>query len=92
MSMIKILCMTSLTGLLLTGCLSGGGGGGGGGNAGGGAGGGDAGGTPVTFTSLVQDIFAGTSDTAEPVAINDLDVTFDDQENEGAFDGLLNQP
>lgn len=90
MSMIKILCMTSLTGLLLTGCLSGGGGGGG--SAGGDAGGGDAGGTPVTFTSLVQDIFAGTSDTAEPVAINDLDVTFDDQENEGAFDGLLNQP
>ena len=90
MSMIKILCMTSLTGLLLTGCLSGGGGGGG--NAGSGAGGGDAGGTPVTFTSMVQDIFAGTSDTAEPVAINDLDVTFDDQENEGAFDGLLNQP
>ncbi|MBL4835654.1 MAG: hypothetical protein JKY26_17025 [Pseudomonas sp.] len=92
MSMIKTLCAISVTGLLLTGCLSGGGGGGGSGSAGGGDGGGNPGGTPVTFTALVQDIFAGTSDTAEPVAINGLDVAYDDQENEGAFDGLLNQP
>jgi hypothetical protein len=45
----------------------------------------------VSFTSLVRDIFGNTSDTAEPVSINGLNVTFDDQENEGAFDDLLTQ-
>jgi hypothetical protein len=90
MSMIKTLCISSLGGLLLTGCLSGGGGGssssidqdGGTGGSGG----------SISFTTLVQDIFAGTSDTAEPVAINGLNITYDDQENTDAFNGLLSQP
>lgn len=90
--MIKTLCMLSLAGLLLTGCLSGGGGGGsssiGGGDV---DGGGGQGPQSTSFTALVKDIFAGASATAEPVAINDLIITYDDQENEGAFDDLLGQ-
>lgn len=45
----------------------------------------------VSFTALVRDIFNNTSATAEPVPINELNITFDDQENEGAFDDLLTQ-
>ncbi|GGC91183.1 hypothetical protein [Halopseudomonas salina] len=86
--MIKTLCMLSLAGWLLTGCLSGGGGGG---SAGGGGVDGGGGQGTQSFTALVKDIFAGTSETAEPVAINDLTITYDDQENEGAFDDLLSQ-
>lgn len=88
--MIKTLCMLSLAGLLLTGCLSGGGGGSGS-AGGGGVDGGGQGPQSISFTALVKDIFAGSSDTAEPVAINDLSITFDDQENENAFNDLLNQ-
>ncbi len=90
MSMVKTVCMLSLVGLMLTGCL--GGGGGGSSNNGGSPGGGDPVGGTTSFTALVKDIFANTSDTAEPVAINGLAITFDDQENEGAFDDLLSQP
>lgn len=83
-----------LSALLLTGCLSGGGGGsdGGGDVAGPDTGGGETpGGAPqsVSFSTLVQDIFARTSDTAEPTAINGLEIVFDDQDNENAFDDLL---
>jgi hypothetical protein len=88
--MIKTICVLSLSGLMLTGCLSSGGGGGG--NAGGGGNDGGQGAQPASFTTLVKDIFDGTSDTAEPVAINDLAVTYDDQEDEGAFDDLLGEP
>lgn len=95
MSMIKTLCLVSLAAALLTGCLSGGGGGSGGSNnngGGGDVGGGDPGGMPVSFTTLVKDLFASTSDTAEPRAINELAITYDDQDNEGAFDDLLGEP
>lgn len=93
MSMIKTVCMLSLVGLALTGCGGGGGGGSDDGGAGGGAGGGgDPGAGTTSFSALVKDIFANTSDTAEPVAINGLTVTLDDQENEGAFDDLLGEP
>lgn len=82
-----------LSALLLTGCLSGGGGGGGGGDvAGPDTGGGETPGEApqsVSFSTLVHDIFAVTSDTAEPTAINGLDIVFDDQDNENAFDDLL---
>ncbi len=88
MSMIKTLCISSLGGLLLTGCLSGGGGSSRDIDADGGAGG--SGGS-LSFTMLVKDIFADTSNTAEPVAINGLDIAFDDQENEEAFSDLLSQ-
>lgn len=90
MSMIKTLCISSLAGLLLTGCLSSGGGGGSSSiNQGGGDGG--AGGS-TSFTTLVKSMFAATSNTTEPMAINGLNITFDDQENEDAFSDLLSQP
>lgn len=92
MSMIKTLGLLSLTGLLLTGCLGGGGGGSSNNGGGGDAGGGDPGIQPTSFTTLVKDIFANTSDTAEPLAINGLAITYDDQDNEGAFDDLLGEP
>ncbi|MGV8842297.1 MAG: hypothetical protein ACOH2I_03410 [Pseudomonas sp.] len=81
--------MSSLAGLALTGCLSGGGGDS---NDGGAGGGGDSGAGTTSFTVLIKDIFANTSDTAAPVATNGLAVTFDDQENDGAFDDLLGEP
>ncbi len=97
MSMIKTFGALAVAATLLTGCLSGGGGGnsGSGGIVGGVNNGGDNGAeapvVSVSFTTLVKDILAATSGTAEPVAINGLDITFDDQQNEGAFDDLLSQ-
>ncbi|KKN83311.1 hypothetical protein LCGC14_0300600 [marine sediment metagenome] len=91
MQTIKTLCALALGGLLLTGCLDGGGGGSDddvGGQPGPGPG--EPGGS-VSFTNLVRDIFDDTSDTAEPRAINGLEITYDDQDNEGAFDDLLSQ-
>ncbi|WP_415056869.1 hypothetical protein [Halopseudomonas sp.] len=90
MSMIKTLCISSLAGLLLTGCLSSGGGGGSSSIDQGGDDGGAGGST--SFTTLVKSMFAATSNTTEPVAINGLNITFDDQENEDAFSDLLSQP
>lgn len=85
--------MLSLAGLALTGCLSGGGCGGNKGAGRGGAGeGGDSGAGTTSFTVLSKDMFANTSDTEAPVATNGLTVTFDDQENDGAFDDLLGEP
>lgn len=90
MYLVKTLGVLALSSLVLTGCLSGGGGGG---NDSADGGGGDGGGgmQPTTFTALVQDIFAQTSDSAEPVDINALDITYDDQDNEDAFNDLLSQ-
>jgi hypothetical protein len=90
MSMIKTLCISSLAGLLLTGCLSSGGGGGSSSIDQGGDDGGAGGST--SFTTLVKSMFAATSNTTEPVAINGLNITFDDRENEDAFSDLLSQP
>lgn len=87
MSMIKTCGALAVAATLLTGCLSGGGGGSSGSGSIGGSGGngGNGAGAPAasgSFTTLVRDIFAATSDTAEPVAINGLDITFDDQQND----------
>jgi hypothetical protein len=55
-----------------------------------GSGGGNGGQSAQTrFSSFVADLFSGTSDTAEPVAINDRDFAFPDENDETAFASLL---
>lgn len=44
-----------------------------------------------SFSTFVKDLFGATSDTTEPVQINDREFTFDDQDNETAFDDLIQQ-
>lgn len=94
MHTMKTLAAIALSGLLLTGCLDGDD-----------DSDNDVVGTPnpgepqqpaepggtVSFTTLIRDIFGDTSDTAEPRSINGLEITFDDQDNETAFDDLLTQ-
>lgn len=38
---------------------------------------------------IVRDQFAATSDTTDPVAVDDEDIAFSDNDNPGAFDDLL---
>lgn len=45
--------------------------------------------TQTRFSSFVSDLFGGTSDSAEPVAINDRDFVFPDENDETAFSSLL---
>lgn len=46
--------------------------------------------TSREFARLVADLFASTSDSADPVEINDLEIRFNDQDDPTAFDELLN--
>lgn len=43
----------------------------------------------VDFTAFVKAQFARTSATAEPASINNVDLSFNDQNNPQAFDDLL---
>lgn len=55
-------------------------------------GGGNDNGSPpdgASFTSFVKDQIAKTSDTSEPIEVNDRQFQFDD--NETAFDDVLQQ-
>ena len=45
----------------------------------------------VEFSTFVQAQFRATSDTTDPVAINGVDFSFNDQNNEQAFDALFIQ-
>lgn len=73
----KMFIAVTFSGLLLTGCFDG--------NSG------RDSEEPInsSFTTFVQGLFADTSDTAEPVNINDREFTFNDQNNENAFDDLI---
>lgn len=42
-----------------------------------------------SFTAFVKGLFGDTSQTAEPVSVNDREFTFNDQDNEDAFDDLI---
>ena len=44
---------------------------------------------PVDFTTFVKAEIDKTSDSREAVNINDLEFSFNDQNNEQAFDGLF---
>ncbi len=44
---------------------------------------------PTDFTTFVVDQFAATSDTSDPVEVDDEDFAFSDDENPNAFDSLL---
>ncbi len=54
---------------------------------GGGGGGGDTDAAPTNFTAFVKDLLSATAEDTEPVEINDLEFSFD--EDPGAFDGVL---
>ena len=77
-----------LVALLVAGC-----GGGGGGYGGGGGSGNNPPPTPppaptgTAFAAFIKDQFAQTSDTSEPIDVNDRQFEFD--ENETAFDDVL---
>ncbi|PTB91443.1 hypothetical protein C9974_15630 [Marinobacter sp. B9-2] len=43
----------------------------------------------VDFTEFVKTQFARTSDDAEPANVNGVDLSFNDQTNPQAYDGLL---
>lgn len=43
----------------------------------------------VTFPALLLGLLAQTSDAAEPAAINDLTITFPDNDNPALFDSVL---
>ncbi len=45
--------------------------------------------TSQEFADLVSDLFASTSDSTDPVEINDFELRFNDQDNPSAFDDLL---
>ncbi len=45
--------------------------------------------SPTDFTTFVIDQFATTSDTTDPVEVDDEDFAFADDENPSAFDSLL---
>lgn len=47
--------------------------------------------TESSFTAFVTGLFENSSDTAESVAINDREFRFDDQDNEDAFNDLIQQ-
>lgn len=44
---------------------------------------------PIDFTTFVKDRFAETSDTTDPVNVDDEDFAFADNDNPDAFDDLL---
>lgn len=44
---------------------------------------------PVDFTSFVQNEIKRTTDDREPIKINNLEFSFNDQNNEQAFDNLF---
>ena len=44
----------------------------------------------ISFSEFVADLFGATSDTAEPAPVDNVDFSFDDNENPSAFDTLLN--
>lgn len=44
---------------------------------------------PTDFTTFVKDQFATTSDSTDPVEVDDEDYAFQDDENPNAFDDLL---
>lgn len=44
---------------------------------------------PMEFTMIVRDQFAATSDTTDPVEVDDANIAFSDNDNAGVFDDLL---
>ena len=78
--LINLAALSALT-ILLTGCFNGSSGGGGGDRA-------DA---AVDFSTFVKAEIANTDDTREAVQINDKEFSFNDQNNEQAFDDLFIQ-
>jgi hypothetical protein len=44
------------------------------------------------FTGFVKDQFAATADDSDPVEVDEVDFTFDDQDDPAAFDDLLGNP
>lgn len=74
----------ALIGLSLGGCFDGG--------SGGGSNNPDPAPAPdgkVSFTQFVSDEIGDTRDNRDPVAINDIEFSFNDQTNEQAFDYVL---
>lgn len=65
--------------LLLSGC---------GGDSSGGSGNNNAD-SLQTFTAFTKDLLANTSDTAEPVSVNDREFDFSDKDNPEAYDDVL---
>ena len=78
--LINLAALSALT-ILLTGCFNGSSGGGGG----------DRPDPAVDFSTFVKAEIANTDDTREAVQINDKEFSFNDQNNEQAFDDLLIQ-
>ncbi|MGP4843092.1 hypothetical protein ACTXGQ_03075 [Marinobacter sp. 1Y8] len=81
----KRICALSgiaLIGLSLSGCFNG--------SSGGGSNNPDpAPDGKVSFTQFVSDEIGDTRDNRDPVAINDIEFSFNDQTNEQAFDDVL---
>jgi hypothetical protein len=73
---------TGLITLALTGCFDG---------SSSGGGGGDRPDPAVDFSTFVKAEIANTDDTREAVQINDKEFSFNDQNNEQAFDDLFIQ-
>ncbi|MAB54217.1 MULTISPECIES: hypothetical protein [unclassified Marinobacter] len=78
--LINLAALSALT-ILLTGCFNGSSGGGGG----------DRPDPAVDFSTFVKAEIANTDDTREAVQINDKEFSFNDQNNEQAFDDLFIQ-
>ena len=61
-----------------------------------GGGGGGTSPTPTAsandFTSFVTGLLADTSDTASPVSVNNRQFTFSDEDNPGAYKGVVSAP
>ncbi len=74
---------TGLITLALAGCFDG--------SSSSGGGGGDRPGPAVDFSTFVKAEIANTDDTREAVQINDKEFSFNDQNNEQAFDDLFIQ-
>lgn len=47
---------------------------------------------PISYTTFVKDQFAATADNTDPAEINDIDFAFDNADDPGAFDDLLQTP
>jgi len=76
--LINLAALSALT-ILLTGCFNGS------------SGGGDRPDPAVDFSTFVKAEIANTDDTREAVQINDKEFSFNDQNNEQAFDDLFIQ-
>lgn len=74
---------TGLITLALAGCFDG--------SSSSGGGGGDRPDPAVDFSTFVKSEIANTDDTREAVQINDKEFSFNDQNNEQAFDDLFIQ-